>query len=180
MTALKTSSLASNSEDTSAQELRLPTLEELAGVPRLPKLPTLEEMVVHERGEKLHPLMVTSSPPPPPKSLFDSLLGGQLEALLQDARSNPQYYDREDLELLEQLAAGVKKLEALTPLESAWLDRATIQFSSFRPPRVPKSAPRPPAPKPVAKKEQEPQGGSATMEELAALSPDGLPPFWWL
>ena len=144
-----------------------------------PKFPTLEEMLEHQKG-KPHPLLQLSEvPAPKPSSLFEGLLGGRTEVLLQDALDHPERYDDATRAALEALAArgGVA-----TPEDRKLLDNATLDFAAFRPPRAAPLPvkPKPPAPKPkLLSDEDELRDGRAEPEggEEAGSPLNG---YWWV
>lgn len=137
-----------------------------------PSFPTLLELVEDSK-----------QPPPPKKEkgVFEELLRGRVDVLLQDALESRSEYDDEVLALLHELYLNRLKLEELTPEQRLLLDAATMKFFS-RPEvnnpdvhhRAPKKLWKPPV-------EIAPEAASfQETEEAAPLGEDGLPAFWWL
>lgn len=150
----------------------LPTIEQMAGWPT--QKPLLTEML--QQGDQ-HPWnqLTVAAPPKVDNGLFQSIMGGRLEVLLDDAQRNPDRYSAQELELLEQLASGQAKLQELSSGDRRVLDQAAISFTAFKPPRAPAAAPKPP-PKPKV-----PELLQQTQEELPDLEHGlDLPPYWWL
>jgi hypothetical protein len=113
--------------------------------PAFPQFPMLEEMQRHMRGERQHPLLQLSETAPPrePTSLFQGMLGGNLPVLVQDSIDHPERYDEETQLFLSELAAGTRKLEGMGPEDKAHLDRAVLDFASYKPRHRPPPAPPP-------------------------------------
>ena len=114
---------------------------------------------------------VVEQPKPVQSSLFQSILGGDWSRLLEDVTASPEHYDSEVLEVLQRLANGAK-LEDITPHERELLDRATIDFASFRPQPKPKAAPT------VAKARAVTQAPEDVPIPGVDI-PFGADPFWW-
>lgn len=146
-----------------------------------PKFPTVQEMLEHEHGLKTHPLLRLAETPPRPTSLFQGLMGGRLEVLLQDAADHPERYDEVELLMLQELATGTRKLEGMTAAEREVLDRATLDYAAVRPPKDFKNAPipKPPAPKKpkLLEADQEFADGREPLVETAGSV---MSPYWWL
>ncbi len=153
----------------------------IAVAPELPSLsfPSVEQILAHPVNP--HPLLrLADTPPPSSPSLFQGLLGGRLDVLVQDAVDHPERYDEATQLALQELTAGTRKLEAMTPAERSILDRATMDFAAYRPPPAPKNAPKPQPPgrKPrlvVAADELE-DGRAPQVEEPGGT----MTPYWWL
>lgn len=151
--------------------------------PAFPSFPSVDELLQHQAGMAIHPLLqlTETAPPSKPASLFEGLLGGNLTALTQDLAVSPERYDAPTTAFLEELSSGAKKLEALTPRERALLDSAVMDFAAFRPPRTatlaPKKLPAPKEKKPALLREE-----SELLDERAAQvdMPDGMPAYWWV
>ena len=98
--------------------------------PTYPKFPTLAQLA--------------EAPPEPKrrqKGLFEELLAARPEILLQDARENPDSYDSDALEILQQMYDGQKKIESLTQPQQQKLDEATMEFMSATPAQKAPAAP---------------------------------------
>jgi hypothetical protein len=162
---------------TSAPNFRAP----IAVLPDLPRLnfPSLDQVLVHPSSP--HPLLQLSETPPPSSvSLFQGLLGGRLEVLVQDSIDHPERYDEPTRLMLQELAAGASKLEELTAAERGILDRATMDFAAYRPPQAPKNAPKP---QPPMKKPRLVEAADALEDGRAPQveEPGGtMTPYWWL
>lgn len=148
----------------------LPTIQQMAGWPG--KMPTLRELL--DQGDE-HPWMKMVPAPVPrvEQGLFHSMLGGNLTALLDDLMRDPERYTEQERALLQELASGGKDLKALSAEEARLLNQITLSFASFRPPKTPPTAPKPP---PV----KEPTLVAEATKEDDGLDIDDLPPFWWL
>ena len=138
--------------------------------------PTVDEILEHNTGGAPHPLLqLGTAPPRPSPSLFQGLLGGRLDVLMQDALEHPERYEDTTREALAAL--GTKKPEDLGPEEHAVLDRATLDFATYRPP-----APTP-APKLLAPKKTRLLDFDDALEDGRAPQveePGGaLTPYWW-
>jgi hypothetical protein len=127
-----------------------------------------------------HPLLqlTEASPPSRPASLFEGLLGGRVEVLVQDAVDHPERYDEPTRAALQAL--GARGAGALSPAEQSVLNQATMDFAAYRPPPTPKNAPKPLAPvkKPrLIEAADELTDGRAPQVE----TPGGtMTPYWWL
>lgn len=144
-----------------------------------PTFPSIDELLKHEAGTQPHPLLkLTDTPPPSPTSLFDGLLGGRPEVLLQDALANPTRYEPATREALAAL--GGKRSTELTPEDRRILNLATIDYASVRPRyAAPTKAgvPRPPAQKPKSLDQDSLGDGRAPQVE----TPGGtMSAYWWL
>lgn len=67
------------------------------------------------------------------RGLFADLLSGRPELLLQDAQANPDAYDTDVVELLEQILLNKKDIENLTDEEHRKVDEATTEFFQATP-----------------------------------------------
>jgi hypothetical protein len=147
-----------------------------------PQFPTVEQMLEHQYGLKKHPLLQLSESPPPskPASLFQGLLGGNLDVLVQDVLAHPERYEPQTQQMLWELGAGTRALSALSPADQAVLDRATLDFAAYRKPQAPPTAPKPQPPtrRPRLVEAQNELGdGRAPQVEM----PGGpMTPYWWL
>jgi hypothetical protein len=104
-----------------------------------PKFPTWQEM---QAGT--HPLLMSEQPTRrEPQSLFQGLMGGNLPALVADSVDHPERYDQETQLFLSELGAGARQLSSLTASDRAHLDRAVLDFASYKPRHVPPPAPPP-------------------------------------
>lgn len=150
-----------------------------------PKFPTVEEQLAHAEGRVSHPLLslgvVGAAERPAETSLFDGLLGGQSEALQQDAADHPEKYDEQTRLLLHELRAGARKLQDLDPSARRLLDRATLDFATYKAPAAPRAAaPKAPAPKPVRtikpRFDALEDGRAPQVEEPGGV----MTAYWWL
>jgi hypothetical protein len=144
--------------------------------------PTVQDILQHQAGTQKHPLLQLSETPPPsePTSLFRGMLGGNVDLLVQDAAAHPEGYEPGELALINELATGARKLRELSPAELNVLDRATVGFASYRPPKPAPEKPKPPAPakRPrLVEEANELQDGRAPQVE----TPGGpMTAYWWL
>ena len=144
--------------------------------------PSFEQLLRHEAGVELHPLVQLSETKPPSNTtVFDSLLGGDLNVLVQDAQKEPERYSSQEKSLLGELAAGQKNVKALTETDGRLLTQAVMSFATLRLPK-----PKPPTVKtpPVQRRrkpalmtyEDELQDGRAPQVEM----PGGtMTAYWW-
>lgn len=146
--------------------------------------PTVQEILEHQAGTTLHPLMQLSEikPPSRPQTLFEGLLGGDLNVLVQDARSNQDRYDERTRAFLEELVTGQHDIKSLPPEQADMLSHAVMDFASVRPKKKPtprtNSASR-------AHNEKKPalmiEAGLPDERAPQVPLPDGaLPPYWWV
>lgn len=164
-----------SSPDFRAPIASLPGLEALS-------FPTLDQFLKHQAGVAPHPLLQLSDAQPPakPPSLFEGLLGGKLEVLAQDVAAHPDRYDESTRTLLAEISSSGKGLEGLTPADRAALDRATLDFAAYRPPRQAQERVRPPTRpvrRPALLTHEEPADSRAPQVE----APGGvMTAYWWL
>jgi len=105
----------------------------------------------------------------------DGLFGALLRdprVLLQDLLANPEKYEDGVASLVQELAAGSRKLDDLAPAEVELLDRATVDFN--QPTRRREVSPDP---TPVQRTTEPDVEYTAPK---AAPSLNGLEPYWWL
>lgn len=103
-----------------------------------------------------------------PRGLFQDLLQGRPEALLQDAQEHPDSYSPDEIALLQALYEGRKQLVQLTQGEMETLDHAVMEFASSTPNKKEKA-------KPVATPLQRP----TTFPVEAAQDSPAVNAFWW-
>lgn len=140
-------------------------------LPAPPKFPTFAELA-----------QVVTTPPPIQKSgLFQQLLGGQTQVLWQDLLKDPDKYEPEVQQLLQEILSGQKSLQALMPEENQLLDRATLDFAQAS------KTPQPEKDRPPRSQAGEELPDKAIMREAEEGPPlpiptgaDGLDAFWWL
>ena len=138
----------------------LPTSTSVTTIPSLPSLFTLME----------DEPSVTS--PKREQGLFAAILQNDPTALYQDMRQDPEKYDSNAVELVEELIAKRRKP---TAEERRLLDAAVLELNSVPPP---KTTPKKLVPKPALQPKEEASEGVP----LAGVDfPAGLErPFWWL
>jgi hypothetical protein len=147
-----------------------------------PRFPTLQEQLAHLNGTAPHPLMeVGVAPPPPDRSLFQGLLGGRLDVLQQDVQENPDRYDEATRAVFAELSSGAKTVESLDPVARKALDRATLDFASYRPPRTAARS-EPSKPPPAPKKPRLLYDGVLEDGRAPQVEEPGGPmtAYWWL
>jgi hypothetical protein len=74
--------------------------------------------------------------------LFSNLIGNPL-VLLEDYLREPSKYEEGTEQLLQELAAGAKTLDVLSPEEMSVLDRATLDYNRKLPAKTAAAAPPP-------------------------------------
>lgn len=119
----------------------------------------------------------TESPPPVERGLFQEVLRGRADILLEDAQLAKEKYDEETRELLIDLYTGRKKLDGVTADQRRLLDDATLALLS-----------RPEVNHGITRRDLKPGNVPQKRREISfdgpeAVSPrgeDGLPAFWWL
>jgi hypothetical protein len=124
-----------------------------------------------------------TKPPSESASLFQGLLGGNLQALVQDSTDHPERYDESTQLFLTELAAGTRTLAGMTGEDKAHLDRAVMDYAAPRPRHV---RPAPPPPKPFARGRAQASGdpyapglqdGRAPQVETAG---GPMSAYWWV
>jgi len=139
-----------------------------------PRFPTLNELVHPQTFECL--ISIESEKPARPQGLFEGLLQGHAEILARDIEDHPEKYNPQVLPLISELSQGTRSKEDLTEKECELLDRATLDFASYVPPKKSPST----IPPPVRRARQ------AAEEEGTAIVGVDIPPeaevpaFWWL
>ena len=129
------SSSTPSSSSAPLDALEAPTFSASVAPVAFPRFPTVEEILEHQAGKALHPLLqLGEAPPSRPQSMFEGMLGSRLDVLLDDVARQPDAYDAAARGLLEELAAGTKKLADLGKEDRHALDRATVDFASYKPP----------------------------------------------
>lgn len=144
----------------------------------VPKFPRLNDLVDPKTFELVNPPV---APTKRPTGLFADVLGGRAEVLFQDAQDHPEKYDPRLLPLLIQLLNGKKNANELTSDECSLLDRATLDFATYVPPRDEKATKVAKAPE-VKTASPNPDDDDFELEESdVAPEGDGEPsPYWWL
>lgn len=159
------------------------TMPALPSLPKLmpetfPHFPTVAAILEHQAGRAVHPLVqLSDSMPRMTTSLFQGLLGGRVEVLVQDALDNPERYDEATRTALAELASHKG---ALTQEQQAMLDNAVLDFAAARPPaRTP----------PVLQRQAPPPRGRRSLDDGAmgdsrvpqVETPAGpMPAYWWI
>lgn len=145
------------------------------------EFPTVEQLLQHASGEKLHPLVqLTETKPLNEPTVFDGILGGNLDVLVQDAQRDPERYSPQERALLEELASEQKNVKALERSDGQMLTQAVMSFTAVRRPK-PKAQPVKPPPPKVQKpvlmmSEDELRDGREPQVEM----PGGaMTPYWW-
>ena len=144
-----------------------------------PRFPNVQEILDHQAGVAPNQLMQLTDTPRPASSpsIFQALLGGRVEVLVQDALDNPSRYDADVRAAL--LGMVSKKPEERTPADLHALNEATLDFAAFRSPRqAPAAAPKPaPVKKPQLMETETPYDNRAPQGE----EPGGvMSSYWWL
>lgn len=103
-----------------------------SNAPRFEPFPRLDDLVNPKTFE-----LVSREPEARARSvgLFDGLLSGHVEVLLQDVQDHPEKYDPGLLPLLSDILSGGKKKNELTQEECTLLDKGTLDFATYVPPR---------------------------------------------
>lgn len=115
-----------------------------------------------------------------PQGLFETLLGGDVAVLHQDATENPDKYDDATVGLLAQLVQSRRKHGDLEEAERGLLDLATLTFSSYVPPKKVPKLESPLAP-PMQKFAEEDDGSSFDHSSSDGDAPEtDTPAYWWL
>lgn len=147
----------------------------------LPTFPTLDDILAHQEGTKAHPLVALSDmPTPPPQSIFQGLLGGRTELLVQDALDHPERYDEPMRNALAEL--GGKKPGELTAAQLQTLNRATLDFAAYRPKARPAPAAIPQSRTPPPKKPKLLEGGALEdgREPMVETAGGPMSAYWWV
>jgi hypothetical protein len=101
------------------------------------------------------------------------MLQGRLDVLVDDVARNPDRYTEEALALIARLAQGRQKVEDLSLEERQVLDRATLDFAKYIPPKPPPAPKKPPKLKLIGADVDGHLGGDAL--EL----PGEMASHWW-
>jgi hypothetical protein len=137
-----------------------------------PSFPSFNELVEQDRI-KPEPVSARRF------GLFETLLGGNVQALKADLDQYPDKYQPELAGLLELLLAGAKTLRDLTDQERALLDAAVIDYASSPKPKQPVSV------RPRLTTHEEPQTRQRPAEDEPRPGVDvpadlEMPAYWWL
>jgi len=103
------------------------------------------------------------------RGVFEELLSGRPEPILQSAAESPDRYDEQALSLLRALYNNSARFSDFTPEEKDLINRATMEFFSATP-----AAKTPPATQPRA---VQPPAGSAIIAE--PVEGPVVDSFWW-
>lgn len=120
--------------------------ESLTSLPRVEayRFPKLFDLVHPKTFELSNEETGSSSDPQRNVGLFEGLLRNQYEVLAQDAEDSPEKYDPKVLVLLREILEQKKSVKSLSDVDRALLDRATLDFATFIPPKKKETAPPPP------------------------------------
>lgn len=147
--------------------------------PTFTQFPSQEQVMDHLSGRAPHPLLqlTETTPPSSHASLFQGLLGGQRDVLVQDALDHPERYDEATREALAALGTDAREL---TPADHKLLDSATLDYAAFRPPRPTPRAPSAPKPPPRRPKLLD-DGDMPDGREPQVETPGGtMSAYWWV
>lgn len=100
--------------------------------------------------------------------------------LLQDAREHPDKYEPDLLPLVESLGAGTLLRADLTDREKTLLDRATLDFATYIPPKTSQDVPTSKtkiAAVEVALDDDWLEEGPIVGQDIPE---GGMPAYWWL
>lgn len=168
-----------NSRKRSVGSLPSSTLASLPSLPppSAPHFPNFKELVDHRTFElSAAEEMAPSSSHP--VGLFEGLLQGHAELLAADVDEHPERYTPEVPALVRDIMERRKDAKALTGQERAVMDRATLDFATYIPPKSkPPSPPRRSAPRAAAKEEDE---GGTPIPGLDTPPEATAPAYWWL
>jgi hypothetical protein len=154
------------------------TQESLRSLPPLcaPRFPKLSDLVDPRTFELVDPAPMV--PPARLSGLFSALLQDHVELLADDVTAHPERFSPEAVKLIEELLQGQKNVKSLADREREILDRATLDFATFVPPKdAPSARTTTRAEKAKAKPADEteaPVPGVDTPSEAEA------PAYWWL
>lgn len=165
--------MESDSVKRNDDSLQSSTPESLSGLPPLcaPRFTTLKDLVDPVTFELC---VQEEAPRAKPKGLFSSLLQDHVELLAGDVVDHRDRYAPDAVKLVEDLLQRRKDVKTLEEQDRELLDRATLDFATFVPPKDPPAA-RKPAPKRV---KQEPEEG---VIHLVDTPPEAeMPAYWWL
>lgn len=157
----------------------LSTPESLKSYPPIcmPRFPQLQDLVDPNTFQLLDPAPM--APPARLVGLFEGLLQDHVELLADDVLSHPERYSPDAVKLIDELMQGQKKVKSLADRERELLDRATLDFATFVPPKeVP----------PARRTQRAPVKRRKTEDDEAELAVPGVdtppeteaPAYWWL
>lgn len=159
-----------------------PIAPEVAAPLTFPKFPTLEQVLLHQRGVQAHPLMELSETKPPSSqsTIFDGMLGGNLDVLAQDVDKNPERYSDRERAFMDELRTGQKDVKALTLSDAQTLSQMVYNFAAMRPAKsqapTPAKPPTPKRKKPVLMRDEDELPDARDPQ----VDIDGEPPaYWW-
>ena len=115
--------------------------------------------------------------PPRDTSLFQGVLGGQLDLLLDDVQRNAANYAANEQQLLQELSAG-RSVQSLRPEERFVLDQATISYAAATKPVLKAPKPKAPPVKPKALVLGEPMEDARAPQVETPRGP--MPGYWWM
>lgn len=139
-------------------------------VPRFPRLHDLVDPVTFELYDQSEQL-----PPAKPAGLFSALLQDHVELLADDVLSHRDRYTPDVVKLVEDVLQTRKSIKSLTESERELLDRATLDFATFIPPKeAPQPVRRRASTRAAAEPDPIPVHGVDTPLEAEA------PAYWWL
>lgn len=148
--------------------------------PDLPmRVPTVRELAAHLAGEEEHPMLsVTSTARTGEVSLLQGLMGGAVDALLDDYARDPKRYSAEVGQLLA--AYGARPPGELTPEERRLLDMAVLEFAAAPRPVAPepmRPKPRPAKLKPPPREVESIERGRPEKDAAPGVEPEL---YWWM
>jgi hypothetical protein len=128
---------------------------------------TFEVLIPHELGEA-----------PKPQGLFSALLKDHVEILATDAIEEPEKYNPEAVELLNEMLGGKKSPQSLTDSERRLLDQATLDFATYTPRKQAVPAPSRALPARAAKETESTEDAEPIPGVDVPVTE--APAFWWL
>ena len=167
----------------SVPDYRAPIAPEAYAPLVFPKYPSVQEVLQHRQGLQEHPLVALSDikPPSSPPSIFDSMLGGNLDVLANDVDRNPDRYTATERAFMDELRSRQKDLKALTRDDAQTLSQMVYNFAALRPPKHQKpevyTPPTPKKKKPALMRDEDelPDGREPQVDMTGEA-----PAYWWV
>ncbi len=139
--------------------LALNTWSSLEANPQTPTFPTFSELVKKEEEDQRKPKTVRQ------KGLFEALIGDP-RILYQELLEDPNRFDSDAAQVIQELSVGIRQLSDLTHAELELLNEATLDFSRPRRPQ--------PSSKPIVRKSPEMSTAAKHLAQDASLADPGV------
>jgi len=155
---------------------QLPDPESLTGLPTVSayRFPTFQEIVDPGTFEVLLP--AEENVVHRPQGLFNGLLQDRIDVLQNDMEEHEDKYQPEVVRLVHDFMEGRRKVESLSEGERSLLDRATLDFATYVPPKKTQSSER----QVQHRHSREIEPRDADPIPGVDVPSNEAPPYWWL